>query len=63
MSNNTIKQESRAESFRNESTRQRWDLFHRAIAHAKQSNVAALEEAAESEAERQPVAVLQSIQG
>ncbi len=30
---------------KNESTRQRWELFHRAIAHAKQSNNAALENA------------------
>lgn len=30
---------------KNESSRQRWDLFHRAIAHAKQSNDEALEEA------------------
>jgi hypothetical protein len=29
---------------KNESTRQRWEMFHRAIAHAKQSNdVAELE--------------------
>lgn len=30
---------------KNESSRQRWDLFHRAIAHAKQSNDEALKEA------------------
>ncbi|MEM6511401.1 MAG: hypothetical protein AAF660_00195 [Pseudomonadota bacterium] len=28
---------------KNEFSRQRWELFHRAIAHAKQSNDAALE--------------------
>ena len=28
---------------KNEFTRQRWELFHRAIAHAKQSNNSALE--------------------
>ncbi len=29
-------------SLKNESARQRWELFHRAIAHAKESNHAAL---------------------
>ena len=29
---------------KNEFSRQRWELFHRAIAHAKQSNDAALED-------------------
>lgn len=33
--------------WKNESARQRWELFHRAIAHAKQSNVTHM---AESEA-------------
>ena len=32
-------------TLKNESSRQRWDLFHRAIAHAKQSNDQALEDA------------------
>ncbi|MCK5325960.1 MAG: hypothetical protein KAJ57_08125 [Woeseiaceae bacterium] len=32
-------------SLKNESSRQRWELFHRAIAHAKESNNAALAEA------------------
>jgi len=31
-------------SLKNESSRQRWELFHRAIAHAKESNNAALAE-------------------
>jgi hypothetical protein len=30
---------------KDESARQRWELFHRAIAHAKQSNDAALDDA------------------
>lgn len=30
---------------KDESARQRWELFHRAIAHAKQSNSDALDEA------------------
>ena len=28
-------------TFKNESSRQRWEMFHRAIAHAKESNQAA----------------------
>ena len=43
MSNNIMKQESRTESLKNEATRQRWELFHQAIAHAKQSNASSLE--------------------
>ncbi|MDJ0748874.1 MAG: hypothetical protein QNJ11_05285 [Woeseiaceae bacterium] len=33
------------DTLKNESARQRWELFHRAIAHAKESNNAALHEA------------------
>jgi hypothetical protein len=29
---------------KNESSRQRWEMFHRAIAHAKESNEAAVSE-------------------
>jgi hypothetical protein len=32
-------------AIKNEATRQRWELFHRAIAHAKQSNISAMQEA------------------
>ncbi len=32
-------------SLKNESSRQRWEMFHRAIAHAKESNQAAIVEA------------------
>ncbi len=32
-------------ALKDESARQRWELFHRAIAHAKQSNVNAMQEA------------------
>lgn len=31
-------------TWKNESSRQRWELFHRAIAHAKESNNEALSE-------------------
>ncbi len=34
----------RGAMLKNEFTRQRWELFHRAIAHAKQTNDASLEE-------------------
>lgn len=37
--------ESPTANLKNESSRQRWDMFHRAIAHAKQSNDQALVEA------------------
>jgi len=44
MSNKHQKPESPVGSLKNESARQRWELFHRAIAHAKESNNAALNE-------------------
>jgi hypothetical protein len=43
MSNSNPPNELRFEALKNESARQRWQLFHRAIAHAKQSNYQALE--------------------
>ncbi len=42
MSNNYKKSDSPIDALKNESARQRWELFHRAIAHAKESNNAAL---------------------
>jgi len=45
MSNELKKTDSPIESLKNESSRQRWELFHRAIAYAKESNNAALHEA------------------
>jgi len=42
MSNDCSENESPLSALKSESARQRWDLFHRAIAHAKQSNSAAL---------------------
>jgi len=44
MSNNCSENESPLSALKSESARQRWDMFHRAIAHAKQSNTAALQE-------------------
>lgn len=45
--------ETSLETLKNESTRQRWELFHRAIASAKQSNTKAMQQA---DAERQAAA-------
>ena len=44
MSRKQNETESPAARLKNESARQRWELFHRAIAHAKASNTAALDE-------------------
>lgn len=44
MSSNCSDNESPLSPLKSESARQRWDLFHRAIAHAKQSNTAALQD-------------------
>jgi hypothetical protein len=38
MTNKCKEAESPVVPLKNESARQRWELFHRAIAHAKQSN-------------------------
>jgi len=45
MSNKGKEAESPVVSLKNESARQRWELFHRAIAHAKQTNDEALSDA------------------
>jgi hypothetical protein len=42
MSNKYTESESPVVALKNESSRQRWELFHRAIAHAKQTNAASL---------------------
>jgi hypothetical protein len=42
MSNKYTESESPVVVLKNEFSRQRWELFHRAIAHAKQSNQASL---------------------
>ena len=43
MSNKSSQNDSPLTALKNESARQRWELFHRAIAHAKQSTNASLE--------------------
>lgn len=45
MSNEQVKDEVSFEALKSESARQRWQLFHRAIAHAKQANNEAMEQA------------------
>jgi hypothetical protein len=44
MSNKCKEAESPVVFLKDESARQRWELFHRAIAHAKQSNDADLDD-------------------
>jgi hypothetical protein len=44
----------RGAMLKNEFTRQRWDLFHRAIAHAKQTNDEALEDADMASSQAKP---------
>lgn len=41
--------------WKNEAARQRWELFHRAIAHAKASNLDALQDAEPSSRDRQRI--------
>ena len=61
MSNNSTKTETPVISLKNESARQRWELFHRAIAYAKQSNDEALLDAAESARDAKNAAPLLSV--
>ena len=51
MSNKCKEANSPAISLKDEAARQRWELFHRAIAHAKQTNTDALIEAEDGSAE------------
>ena len=44
MSNKRKEAETPVVFLKDESARQRWELFHRAIAHAKESNDAALDD-------------------
>jgi hypothetical protein len=44
MTEKSLNNEMRFAALKNESTRQRWELFHRAIALAKKSNAEALDE-------------------
>ncbi len=44
MTRKTHDTDAPAFSFKNDSARQRWELFHRAIAHAKQTNLDDMED-------------------
>lgn len=44
MNNKRLENELPLPALKNEASRQRWEMFHRAIAHAKQSNFDALQE-------------------
>jgi hypothetical protein len=44
MSKKQSKNESPVEALTSESARQRWELFHRAIAHAKETNNALVDD-------------------
>ena len=44
MNNKCSQADSPVGTLKNEAARQRWELFHRAIAHAKQSNRSALQD-------------------
>jgi len=61
MSNNYSENDSPVTALKNESSRQRWEMFHRAIAHAKQSNSDALQEAEKPPADCKRTAPLLSI--
>jgi len=61
MSNKSTDAESPVVSLKDESARQRWELFHRAIAYAKQSNDAALDEADTSSGDAKSASPLLSI--
>jgi hypothetical protein len=45
MSDNYSENDSPLSALKNESARQRWEMFHRAIAHAKQTNSSELQDA------------------
>jgi len=45
MSKNRTQADSPVSTLKNEAARKRWELFHLAIAHAKKSNMAAMQEA------------------
>ncbi len=44
MSRNNNETDAPVLMLKDDSARQRWELFHRAIAHAKQSNLTAMDE-------------------
>jgi hypothetical protein len=61
MSNKYTEPESPVVSLKNESSRQRWELFHRAIAHAKEANDASLSDEEGSAVESSSAAPLLTV--
>jgi hypothetical protein len=61
MSNNCSENESPLSALKSESARQRWEMFHRAIAYAKQSNNDALLEAETQASNAKPASPMLSI--
>jgi hypothetical protein len=61
MSKKLSEVESPAIALKNDSSRQRWELFHRAIAHAKESNQASLEDCDSHASESDPAGPFLSI--
>ena len=52
MANNCPDNETPFSPLKSESARKRWEMFHRAIAHAKQSNTTAMQEEEGTSAEQ-----------
>jgi len=44
MANKCLQNDLQPMAWKNEAARQRWELFHRAIEHAKQSNVSDMQD-------------------
>ena len=59
MSNECSKDDAPVERIKNESTRRRWELFHRAIAHAKRATSADCQDAeSATETDEKPAPIL-----
>jgi len=63
MSNKNSQSDSPIGALKSESARQRWELFHRAIAHAKQSNSSAMQDTDSSSEEPKPAGPILTIVG
>ncbi len=61
MSKSNSQADSPVSTLKNEAARQRWELFHLAISHAKKSNTVAMQEADAPSSEAESGAPLLSI--
>jgi hypothetical protein len=61
MSKNVAHADSQVSALKNEAARKRWELFHLAIAHAKKSNLTAMQEADTPPAESKSTGPMLSI--